>query len=502
MRLTVLAIVLCACGSAPPVAEPAPAAPAGIVADGLAIYPGALEDAPPQVREVYRRLTALLETRSPAAPRDTSVAALHAWTRSTLARFLARHRERVGAMERLASELAEIGPRERTFGALSVALAFEDFARRVDAIPVPDELREDAELLAIYRDALADAATPLLARAAQAYGYCRSRSEELDPSMREWAERCASRAAALEARLASQAARAQPERARTIAWPQECAGESSAPPAPEAPPPDARRPEAIAIVTSDPQFEGSDRRRLLEAVRERVRALLPAAAVIETREVEAAEALVGERRVEARGPQCGQAPPLAWVLARRRPNLVIAEVSTSCVLDDPSPEDACGLQVRFRRAGSASAEGLPETLEAVVAGGEPAAAAYVDAAPRLSPGVRPIGGILGVLRGGGAPIEVRVRGDEDEDPWLRPQEVLRTQTDALAACLPEGVVSLAARVRVSRTGEPAEVAVEPLSGGSAELAACVQRAIEASRWPCTPSAREQRVEVTLCLGRR
>lgn len=311
--------------------------------------------------------------------------------------------------------------------------------------------------------------------------------------MRRWTVRCAERARILSAIETPPPRPASPP---PLPWPAECDGVYSFEAEPEAPPPDRRRPERIAVVLDD-SVNVEDRERLLEVVRSRVDALVEGR-VLPTRDVLEAERLRAERRVRQGGPVCGQPPPLAWILRERHPNLVIARVDRMC-LHHGNREPSCTLDVGFRRPGSESQDDLPPLLSAELA--DDSTEAWLEAAARLevAPPREALGGMLMT-----APpdVEVRVSDDEDESPWLRVRRLLRHQSDAFAACLPEGTAaSFRASFDVSAVGNPSGVSVQPSTDASEEAAACVQRVLAEMRWPCTPEARTQRVELTLCLRR-
>lgn len=495
MRRSCFALVLCACGATTPSPEPTTEGPELPSAEGLALYPVPSEEAPPEMRELLDALAGVLAHRL-APPSDESLEGVRAWTDATFTTYLREHLQRVRALEERATPLAERDDADAVVAAIVVAVAYDDFRRALDEIPLPEEIRGDEELAAIFRDAIAGASYPLARRAADAYGWCNQRSERLPEALRGWAARCSERAAALGA------IEPPPERPRTraapvIAWPSECASEETYTREPDAPPPDLRRPEAIAIVGDAGEMEADDRARLLDAVRTRVDELV-VAPVIPTREVLEAERLRAERRVRRRGPVCGQPPPLAWVLADRHPNLVIGQIHMDCFQDDH--REVCSLRVGFRRAGTEADEGLPAVLAAQMVGDPSEIETWLSAASRLAP-EPPYGGLVGVWQGPSS-IDVRVRDDADEDPWLRLRSLLRERSDALSACLPEGVASFSASFDVSAVGDPSAIVVEPRTGGSVEAAACVRRVLEEARWPCAPEARPRRVEITLCLARR
>lgn len=461
--------------------------------DGLAIYPVPIEDASPQVREVHAALRRVLEDRL-APPPDPTLAGLQRWTDEVFAAYIRDHSERVRTLQSLAGQLAREGGTDAFFGALVVALAYDDFHRTFEGIEPPTDLRDDEELARVFRDALAEGAFPLVRLAREAYGSCSERGASLPDSIRAWASRCAARAGELAA-IQPPPPRPQSAPVEPIAWPSECAGEEHFTREPEAPPPDLSRAEAIALVTNE-AIEGDDRTRVLDAVRARVDALVDSP-LLPTSEVLDAERLRGERRVRPRSPVCGQPPPLAWVLTQRHPNLVVGEVLVDCFFGEGSAP--CALRVRFRRAGAERGGELPSSLAAPMTN-DRSADALVAAAERLAPG-EPRDLLLGVLASGSG-VEVRLRGAEEEDPWLRLRSLLNDQRERFAECLPEGVASFAASFDVSAVGTPSAVVVRPQSGGSDATAACVQRALEASRWPCSPERRARRVEVTICVGRR
>lgn len=488
MRRSLLAILLCGCGAAAP--APTPPAVELPSVEGLAIYPAPIDEAPPPVRALLAQLPTVLAHRL-TPPADTSLRGIQAWSATTLAEYLREHIEHIEALEASASELAGD---DLVVAAIVLATAYDDFVTAIESIPTPDEIADAPELRRTFRDALANVSGRLAQHAAAAYSRCAS--AELPEPMRAWAPRCEERARVLAAIEPPPERPAEPAAQPPIPWPTECEGADSHQAAPEAPPPDRGRPEVIAIVLSD-DVELEEREQLLETARARVDALVDGR-VLPARDVLAAERLRAERRVRRRGPVCGQPPPLAWVLREQHPNVVIGTVERMCI-HHPSREPSCSLDVRFHRPGSDEPDGLPPLLSGELANDTPAA--WLDAAARLEV-APPRALVVGFLRGAPRELELRVRDDEDESPWLRLRSLLDQQTDAFTTCLPEGTAaSFRASFDVSAVGDPSGISVDSRTNASEEASACVQRALETMRWPCTPEARSQRVEVTLCLRR-
>jgi len=285
----------------------------------------------------------------------------------------------------------------------------------------------------------------------------------------------------------------RPAARHEVIWPPECGGEGRWDD-PQAPPPDPSAPMEIAVVTSDVRFAGRSREPLLRAVESRLRTRDPALRLVRREEVARAEGLVTSRRWSPRGPVCGQPPPLPALLAERHPNLALANVVTLC----EAQGSECWLQVLFSRAGADDAEGLPESvLDATLSGPPTALASWVEAAGRLD--TSQMGGLMGYEIGSRA--AVIVRGNQDDDPWLRLTPTLDLRADAIAACAPAGISSFRLRWTISPTGEPGTVEAMPATAPAStpEALACLARLVHETSWPCPRSGAATPVELTVCV---
>ncbi len=272
---------------------------------------------------------------------------------------------------------------------------------------------------------------------------------------------------------------------------------------PDPPPPDASRPQVIALgFFRRNHLSASGKAAVLAAVRERVERdvevpLVPAA------EVAWAEQLHAEHRWKAGGPVCAQARPVVSLLADRHPNLVTATVSSVCRYDEQDGRlvrEACSLMVAFERVGTDDRAELPAALSARIEGDADDYAAWVEAARALEPGLLMSGMVT-------ASYALRVSGYEAYDARLRIRSTLRDLREQLGACrFGVDVASLDLRWTIAPDGQAGAIEVEPRvapdDATARRIAQCVARVMAESAWPCTPSAKPERVSARICMASR
>lgn len=408
-------------------------------------------------------------------------------------------------------------PRLRLFSALVLASLETDTVVSVRQLPPPEVIARMATTVVEYRATLDRAIAPNAARARDLWGICVATAGEA-PWATSWIEPCRSRRAEMELLAAAETQTpdgSRPTRRQPPELPAECTVEETWPHV-EAPPPRMGARPVVAVTHGDDpeeiRFTPQERDRLLELLTVGVRRWLRGRRVLPRDDVRRAERLRSERRLREGGPVCGQAPPLAAILAERHPHLWLAEVDPICFYTDTPPGGQlgrqCTLQIGVRRAGSSDRTGLPEGTSLDVPNGESGGAeAWLRAAETLGVARPSSVGLLGMLMGrGGGYTRFSVRGASDDDPWLRVGPTLNDAEEALTACLiGNGLATVGVRFAVSPTGDTSEVRIEPraMDGVSDpdRLSRCVADAIDALALPCTHDGRPAVVEALVCMSR-
>lgn len=500
-----LAVLALGCAGAPP-PRPLPAAAPAATLDGRSLHPEGLNEL---VRARY--WDAVQAQRAIAAPTGEGL------TRNTLAAWLRGRVEGLRTLHPLIAQLNQRGPDDALFASVLYGRLVDALSAEVAALPRVTGISADLE--DVWRRALTGAVAPLTRSALDAWRRCATVAPRASAELRAWEPVCAAQAEALAARLdASPAPAAPPRRPAALAMPPECDGPElrASHIDPEAPPPDLRRPPALALRVVGTRLSPSDAARLREAV---WRALQPRVGMarVPPSEVAAAEALQAARRWRSNGPVCGQAPPLPALLAVRHPNLVLGTVEPWCGTvhgQDGSARERCTLSVSYRRAGSDNDEGLPPYRSVDVTPDGDALAPWLAAARSLSDERQSsaLSGLMGGL-GAGPPVLFQAVGYAAHDPWLRVGPTLYDDRDegartALMACVtqPGTVGSYAVAWTISPAGVAESVTVRPetapADGSGEAVAACVRDVIARTGWPCPRGGAPVPVTARVCLGRQ
>lgn len=138
----------------------------------------------------------------PDPPASRAALDLAAWSEGPFRAWL---EQKTRAIEAARSELdvaAEESHRQRIIGGAVVGLMYEDVARALGRIPIPDDLDDEPEILDVYRDVLRSQARPFLETARRAYHACAANAIEPE-SMHHWSRFCAAREDELPGGLAS-----------------------------------------------------------------------------------------------------------------------------------------------------------------------------------------------------------------------------------------------------------------------------------------------------------
>ncbi|MFK7990863.1 MAG: hypothetical protein AB8I08_32890 [Sandaracinaceae bacterium] len=411
------------------------------------------------------------------------------WAETAFASWLTQMSTRVHDIEERLADLEGTHPEAGPTASVIRARVYDAYQRTIRSSPIPTEIREDAELRVIYREALEQAAQPLSRMAAAAYLRCVERAQG---PLTVWARVCRTRERELRTRIASadRGSGTRPAREQEQ-WPDTCPPHNRVPD-PQAPPAPRDASLELVVLYDGDEVSEAERSAFLEAV-ELVVVGHVGAERVPRREVERAQRLVAQRRWHPQGATCGQAPPLPALVALRHPYLILAHVLTECDASGP-----CRVSVVFDhpslRTGSTVAS-LPARLEADAASG------WLDAARRLAPPEELQA--IGVLRGGywRRPIPgYRVFGFEDVDPWLRLGPTLDGDVgEALRSCWEGGpLVRFDARWTVDASGGVRHAHVDA-EGASDTVLSCVRSVLERTAFPCPRESNEVSVQASFCM---
>ncbi len=132
---------------------------------------------------------ASFEVPDPQVPTDRSAAALTAWSDGELRAWLENKTHAVDAAREELDLAAEEDHRQRIVGGALVGLMFEDIARVLSAVPSPDDLAEEPEILEAFHHVIEGQARPYLETARQAYHACALNARRPE-TMAHWARFC------------------------------------------------------------------------------------------------------------------------------------------------------------------------------------------------------------------------------------------------------------------------------------------------------------------------
>jgi hypothetical protein len=144
------------------------------------------------------RIARLLSAESlsypdPARPLATSAEAIHAWSNEVLGPWIEVKHKRAAAARAELDRAAVQNHRQRILAGALVGLVYEDVARVLMSVPVPDDLKSEPEIAEMFRDVIASHALPYLTQAERAYVACAKNAVE-PKSMNHWTDFCQGRA--------------------------------------------------------------------------------------------------------------------------------------------------------------------------------------------------------------------------------------------------------------------------------------------------------------------
>lgn len=142
------------------------------------------------------------EVQAPSAPPASArTVELQDWTDETLQPWLAQKTRLVEAARAELNVAAEEAHPQRTMAGALVALMYEDVARVIRRVPVPEELRSEPEIATAFREVIDGQARPYLDHARRAYRACALNSRG-HADLRHWMQFCQDRGADLPTSLA------------------------------------------------------------------------------------------------------------------------------------------------------------------------------------------------------------------------------------------------------------------------------------------------------------
>ncbi|MBW2460372.1 MAG: hypothetical protein JRH11_01915 [Deltaproteobacteria bacterium] len=475
-----------ACGGAgAPAPEPAPVDDRPRLDDAL-VWDVPLGEASDDVRFVWENAQRVLAEPGPDSPSDLSLDDYTRWMHANWSPWL---ESRVAVLQELRERfiaLGEAGSRERIFAAVVAGYVYDDFAKRIEAMPVPVEVQGEPELTAAFAEQLRAQAAPAWRRARESFSQCVEWAPDAPPELAGWGDACARRLTEIpEVAVA-------PPSPREIAWPTECTThpEGTCPGTTE-PAPTARRRIALLSQDSGPLTQ-AEMDRVIDAVHARLRRTHRAFRLLPMREVRAARALAEARRFSRR-LSCARAPSTRVLLTARHADLVTAWVRASCYRPEDG-ERVCELSVSLGRSDDGSPLALGADLDEVSFD----VSDWLAVVPALDEEGR-ASMLLGSLSGASAGGPVVLRHVTTFGAWgdASTTDALGAAEAALAPCRDLGDVppsDLAVVLEVAPDGGVADIDVE-LRDGATERVACATHVFEDLEFPSAEGPR--RLTMTL-----
>lgn len=398
-------------------------------------------------------------------------------------------------------------PRMQLLASVVFGVAADDFVTDVISIEPPaDYAKGDlaTETKAVFREILEKQAAPLAKAARVGLQKCAATSASAPAMLRVWEGFCRERDASLadlEKRVAARDAVPTPS---PVAKPPEMFTDCTATKEvrhvdPEAAPPDMKAKPAVAYIYTGSEVKGDDVQKLEGAVAAKL-GLEVGMPVVDDKELAGARKLVAQKKLYAKGPICGQAPPLPAVLQLgKRKHLIVGEIQTTCIWN--KDVERCGLYVNYRRAGGDDQENLPKPVFAKVTSRDVPAAEWIASAERLAPD-EGLANLLGMLGGESSPVFFDLANYRDDEPWLRIASTLDSDTRARVAACVDAPASFDASFTISPVGRTQKATLTPVTAPPADskVTACVKKALEATGWPCPLDGKSAKVNVRVCVA--
>ncbi len=479
------ALVILACGTAHGALGTPRAADDRPRLDGRLVLDVPIARASADARHVWEEAERLRADRGPVAPDGLSLEEYTAWMRDTWGAWLG---DRVRAMQDLRARfvrLADGPPNERVLAAVVAGYLYEDLARIIEGLPLPEEVSANREMAASFASELRRQAAPAYRRARESWELCADAVVDAPDELRGWRSTCESRLAEL-----PEVPEEAPEGDAAAVIPEECERERF----------QTREPSVVAtgahpyalFVASNGALSEPERDRLADAMQTSLRRRMGKARILSPREVRAARELAATSSI-APGRVCARAPSAVDVLRRREPTLERIRAFANCYSDFETP--TCTLLVELgegpdadriwanmnrvsfdARAWTALVGRLGES-DSLVVEGRGAGRPFPSGGPRV------------------AGIELQGAWDFDDGGEARPESVLAAID--FAACRDRGGTS-AAPVRllleVSDDGAVTRASAET-GPASAARTTCVVDAARAAHF--APATGPRRAELTV-----
>ncbi len=134
-----------------------------------------------------------LSVPDPARPAATSAEAIQLWSDQVLKGWLEEKHKRAEAARLELDRAAVQNHRQRIMAGAMVGLVYEDVARVLMSVPVPEDLKQEPEIAQMFSDVVAHQAFPYLTQSRRAYEACAQNA--IDPkTMNHWTGFCQGRA--------------------------------------------------------------------------------------------------------------------------------------------------------------------------------------------------------------------------------------------------------------------------------------------------------------------
>jgi hypothetical protein len=230
-------------------------------------------------------------------------------------------------------------------------------------------------------------------------------------------------------------------------------------------------------------------------------ATLEKAKIVAAKDVDAAKALVGEKKWSDKHDVCGYAPSLVAVLGIKYTNLTTAHASVGC--DD---KNQCELRVDLERHGRPTAERWVRYVAPLKGAKDKVGTIQAAAAKLVAKGPPPASEVPqnGLAQKELADGKVTVRSNADGA--LETDRTMEA-SDALAACAVKGrkahdMRGYWAEYQLSARGTPYQTVVKPFAGrdpADAKAAECLKKAIEGLQMACPRDGKPVAVKTAVCM---
>ena len=397
-------------------------------------------------------------------------------------------------------------PRMQLLASVVFSVAVDDFISDLLSLePSKDFAAGDfaAETRAVFREGVENQAAPLTASARAGLQKCMAAAPNAPAPLRVWEAFCRERDASLkelEARVAARnsvPARTPPPKPPAMFA--DCDTKENHHVDPDAAPADMKAKPSVAYIYVSSDIKGDEARKLEQAVAAKL-GLEVGMPVVDDKAMVAARKLVAQKKLHAKAQSCGQAPPLPAVIAHKRRHLIVGEIETTCIWHDKT--ERCGLLVQYTRAGSDDHTGLPQAQFAKTVSRDVPATEWIASANRLAPDEGAASLLGGLSSGKDSPIFFDLANFRDDDPWLRVGSTLDGDTrDRLAACV-DAPASFDATFTISPAGKTQKATLAPVTAppATSKVSACVEKALEATAWPCPLDGKPAKVVVRMCMA--